>query len=62
MCKQMIDTKLNLVFHWSLCDSESPKISRTLLSILTDLNNDVVWVVSIRPLIINPPVPVPILW
>ena len=35
-----------MVFHWSLSNSESPKVSRTLLSILADLNNAVVWVVS----------------
>ena len=37
---------LALVFHWSLCDSKSPRVSRTLLSILTDLNNAIVWIVS----------------
>ena len=31
-----------MVFHWSLSDSKSPQISRTLLSILADLNNAVV--------------------
>ena len=30
-----------MVFHWSLSDSKSPQVSRTLLSILTDLNNDI---------------------
>ena len=35
--------------HWSLSDSKSPQISRTLLSILAVLNNVVVWVVSTRP-------------
>ena len=28
-----------MVFHWSLSDSKSPQVSRTLLSILADLNN-----------------------
>ena len=37
-----------MVFHWSLSDSKSPQISRTLLSILTVLNNAVVWMVSTR--------------
>ena len=35
-----------MVFHWILSDSNSPQISRTLLSILTDLNNALVWMVS----------------
>ena len=40
-----------MVFHCSLSDSKSPQISRTLLSILADLNNVVIWMVSTRPLI-----------
>ena len=36
-------------FHWSLSDSKSPQVSRTLLSILAVLNNAVVWMVSTRP-------------
>ena len=39
-----------MVFHWSLSDSKSPQVTRTLLSILTVLNNAVVWMVSTRPL------------
>ena len=38
-----------MVFHWSLSDSKSPQVSRTLLSILVVLNNAVVWMVSARP-------------
>ena len=38
-------------FHWSLSDFKSAQVSRTLLSILVDLNHTVVWIVSIRPLI-----------
>ena len=38
-----------MVFRWSLSDSKSPQVSRTLLSILAALNNAVVWMVSIRP-------------
>ena len=34
-----------MIFHWSLRDS---KVSRTLLSIFAVLNNNVVWMVSIR--------------
>ena len=37
-------------FHWSLSDSKSPQVSRTLLSILFVLNNTVVWMLSTRPL------------
>ena len=38
-----------MVFHRSLSDRKSPQVSRTLLSILTILNNAVVWLVSTRP-------------
>ena len=38
-----------MVFQWSLSDSKSPQVSRTLLSILAVLNNAVVWMVSTRP-------------
>ena len=38
-----------MVFHWSLSDSHSPQVSRTLFSILAVLNNAVVWIVSTRP-------------
>ena len=38
-----------MVFHWSLSDSKSPQVSRTLLSILAVLNNVVVRMVSTRP-------------
>ena len=40
-----------MVFRWSLSDSRSSQVFRSLLSILADLNNAVVWMVSIRPLI-----------
>ena len=40
-----------VAFHWS--DSKSPQLSRTLLSILADLNKVVVWMVFILPLISN---------
>ena len=42
-----------MIFHWSLNDSKSPQVFRTLLSILTDLNNTVVWMVSARSPISN---------
>ena len=55
-----------IVFHWSLSDSKSPRVPRTVLCILADLNNAVVWMMSTRPLIFkssspctNPLVPVP---
>ena len=38
-----------MVFHWSLSDSKSPQVSRTLLSILVVLNIAVVWMVSTPP-------------
>ena len=37
-----------MVFHWSLSDSMSPQVFRTLLSILVVLNNAEVWIVSTR--------------
>ena len=40
-----------MVSHWSLSDSKSPHVSRTLLSILADLNNAIGWMVSTHPLI-----------
>ena len=40
-----------LVFYWSLSESKSPHVSRTLLNILANLNNVVVWMVSSLPLI-----------
>ena len=36
-------------FHWRLSDSKSRHVSRTLHSILTVLNNAIVWMVSTRP-------------
>ena len=38
-----------MVFHLSLSDTMFLHVSRTLLSILADHNNAVVWVVSTRP-------------
>ena len=40
--------------HRSLSDSKSPQVSR-LLSILDELNNAIVWMVSTRPLISKSP-------
>ena len=40
-----------MVFHWTLSDSNSHEVFQTLLSILADINNAVVWMVSARPLI-----------
>ena len=39
-----------MVFQWSLSDSKFPQVTR-ILSILADNNNDVIWMVSICPLI-----------
>ena len=56
-----------MVSHWSLSDSKSSQVTRTLRSIMVDLKNAVVWMVSTGPLIskssspiINPLVTVPI--
>ena len=38
-------------FSLESSDSKSPQVSRTLLSILVDLNNAVVWMISSCPLI-----------
>ena len=35
-----------MTFHWSMNDSKSPQVSKTLFSILVDLNSAVVWMVS----------------
>ena len=32
--------------YWSLSDNKSPNVSKSLFSILTDLNSAVVWIVS----------------
>ena len=46
-----------MVFHWSLNDSKYPQVSFTILSILTILNNAIVWMVSMRPPTSNSPSP-----
>ena len=38
-----------MVFHWSLSDSKSLQVSKTLLSILAVLSNAVIWIVSPSP-------------
>ena len=40
-----------MVFHWSLSDSKSLQVFKTLLSILANLSNLIVWVASPHPLI-----------
>ena len=35
-----------MVSDWSLSDSKSPQVSWTQLSILADLNNAIIWMVS----------------
>ena len=40
-----------MVFHWSLSDRKSPQVSKTLLSIMADLNNAIVCMVSTRQFI-----------
>ena len=44
LCKRM-------VFRWSVSDNNSSQVSRTLLSILADLSNAVLWMHSTCPLI-----------
>ena len=46
-----------MVSHYSLSDSKFPPVSRTLLSILADLNNAIVWMVSFCPNIFKSPSP-----
>ena len=43
-----------MVFHWSQSDSKSSQVSMTPLSILSDLHNAVVWMVSALLSIFNP--------
>ena len=51
MCVIFLDRRSHhrtlMVSHWSLSD-KSPQVSGTLLSILVDLKNAVVWIVSTR--------------
>ena len=42
-----------MAFLWSLSDSKSPQVSRTLLNTVVDLKNALVWMVSTGPLISN---------
>ena len=42
-----------VVFHWSLSDNKSLQISTTLLSILPNLRNAVIWMILILPHISN---------
>ena len=41
-----------MVSHWSSSDSKSTQVSSTLLSILANLINAVVWMVSTHPVVI----------
>ena len=45
--------RLLTVFHCNVSDSKSSQVSTTLFSILSDLKNVVVWMVSTHPLISN---------
>ena len=47
-----------MVFLWGLSEIKTSEVSRTLLSILADLNHAVVWMVSSRPLIFKSSRPV----
>ena len=48
---RVFSTSFSRWFHTSLSDTRCPQISRTLSSILTDLNNAVVWMVSTGPIV-----------
>ena len=48
---QVFHSRISEASLWSLSGSKSPKVSRTLLSILADLNNAVISMVLILPLI-----------
>ena len=45
------DNLIHIIMFYSLSDSKSSQVSRTLRSILIDLNTTVVWMVSTRPFI-----------
>ena len=45
-------------FQWSLSDNKSSQVSRTPFSILADLNNTVIWMVPICPLIFTSSSPI----
>ena len=55
-----------MVSYYSLINNKSPQVSRTLLSILADLNTSVIWMVSmssspfINPLVTVPSAPITI--
>ena len=42
-----------MVFYWSLIDNKSSQVFRTLLSILVDLDDVIVWMISTCPSISN---------
>ena len=44
-----------MVFRWSLSESKSPQVSKTLLSVLVDVNNIIIWMISFCPLISKSP-------
>ena len=48
-CNEFFTPTLADGLSMGLTDSKSPQISRTLFSILADLNNSVVYIDSIRP-------------
>ena len=53
----IFNTCIKMILYWSLSDSNSHQVSRTLLSIRVVLNNVVVWKVSTRPPISKSPMP-----
>ena len=53
----LFHTSVSRWLSTGLSDSKSPQLFRTLLSILADLNNGVVWMIFTRPLISKSPSP-----
>ena len=41
-----------MAFHWIMSESKFPQVSRTLLSILADLNNAVIWMFQAHQLLL----------
>ena len=59
---RVFDTSIRGWFLTGVWVTASPQVYRTLVRILTDLNNAVVWIISTHPLFPSPLVLVPNLW
>ena len=52
-----------MVFHWDLSDNKSPRVSRNLLSIQADFDNNVFWMAPICPFLFpSLLIPLPLFW